>query len=239
MRHSVQLDQLGAALAKAQGEIQGAHKDKANPYFNSSYADLDSVWDACRRPLSENGLAVMQFPTADIREYDAICKETGDQIKETYAVVKVITKLVHSSGQWADSELEAESRDAGPQAIGSVITYLRRYLLQALVGVAPADDDGNAGQKPPQGAKTQPQPRQQAPANGNQSRAPSPPTPQFIALQKWVTENFPNAGDGWKLVEEAAKTQKHSMTSLRQVQSEKVFDAIKVDVKMAMNPATA
>ena len=51
---------LAAALAKAQSQISGAVKDAANPFFKSKYADLESVWQACRKPLTDNGLAVTQ-----------------------------------------------------------------------------------------------------------------------------------------------------------------------------------
>ena len=52
------IGKLAAALAKAQAEIRGAKKDADNPFFKSTYADLASVWDACREPLSKNELAV-------------------------------------------------------------------------------------------------------------------------------------------------------------------------------------
>ena len=60
MQTSEQLQDLAAALATAQGEMAGARKDTANPFFKSSYADLQSVWDAIREPLSSNGLSVIQ-----------------------------------------------------------------------------------------------------------------------------------------------------------------------------------
>lgn len=126
--HSDQLDQLGTALAKAQAEIVGAKKDSANPFFKSDYADLASVWTACRKPLTANGLSVVQMPVM----------EAG--------AVGVITLLLHASGQWVRSTLHANPKDLGPQAVGSVITYLRRYALAAMAGVPQIDDDGNAGE---------------------------------------------------------------------------------------------
>lgn len=123
---SEEINELAGALAKAQGKITGALKDSANPFFKSKYADLASVWDACRSALSENGLAVVQQTEAD---------ESG---------VMVITTLAHSSGQWMRSSLRLQPKDASPQGIGSAITYGRRYALAAAVGVAQVDDDGNA-----------------------------------------------------------------------------------------------
>ena len=128
MTQSEQINEIAAALAKAQGEMEGAIKDSANPFFKSRYADLASVWDACRRPLAVNGIAVIQSPSvADLR-------------------VTVETLLVHTSGQWFRNDLSCAVKDDSPQVIGSATTYLRRYALQSLVGVAPEDDDGERAQ---------------------------------------------------------------------------------------------
>jgi len=126
MTHSAQIDELSTALSKAQGLIEGAKKDAANPFFKSKYADLASVWDACRAALAVNGLAVIQSPAAE-----------GTR-------VSVDTLLTHSSGQWVAGTVSVTAKEDSPQAIGSAITYLRRYALQSFVGVAPEDDDANA-----------------------------------------------------------------------------------------------
>lgn len=128
MTRSDSVAALAAALAKAQSVMAGAAKDSTNPHFRSRYADLASVWEACRGPLTVNGLSVTQFPQAD-----------GPR-------VTVTTVLMHSSGEWVSGELSAVAKDDGPQGIGSVITYLRRYGLSAIAGVAPEDDDANQGE---------------------------------------------------------------------------------------------
>jgi len=122
------IKELSAALSKAQAEIKGASKDSANPFFKSKYADLASVWDACRDPLTKNGLSVSQPPSAD------------------GAKVTVETILMHESGEWMSTALTMTAKDDSPQAIGSTITYARRYALAAMTGVAPDDDDGEAAQ---------------------------------------------------------------------------------------------
>ena len=129
--HSPELDQLATALALAQGSMQGAVKDRTNPAFKSSYADLASTWDACRVALSSNGLAVSQHPGR---------LEDGS--------VTVTTMLLHKSGQHITSVCSALPRDASPASVGSVVTYLRRYGLAAAVGVSPEDDDGQAASQP-------------------------------------------------------------------------------------------
>jgi hypothetical protein len=119
---------LARALAKAQAVMEGASKDKTNPAFKSRYADLASVWDACRGPLTSNGLAVVQLVTA------------ADK-----ASVTVETRLLHESGESVSSVLTMPVDKPSAQGVGSAITYARRYALSALVGVAPDDDDdGNA-----------------------------------------------------------------------------------------------
>jgi hypothetical protein len=137
---SEQIGELAKALAVAQGKITGALKDSSNPFFKSRYADLASVWDACRGPLSENGLAVMQLTESD---------DAG---------VYVSTTLAHSSGQWMRSRLRLQPKDGTPQGLGSAITYGRRYALAAIVGVAQVDDDGNAasGRDEPKSLRTDP-----------------------------------------------------------------------------------
>lgn len=138
------INELIAALSKAQGVMSAAAKDCNNPFFNSKYADLSSVWNACRDALSQHGLAVVQTMNKD---------HEGDMF--------LTTTLGHSSGQWMRSYLPIkirvpetpESDKFGKpkkvnelQLLGSCLTYLRRYALAAIVGVAPdEDDDGNLG----------------------------------------------------------------------------------------------
>lgn len=134
METSENINEISSALAKAQGQIENAIKDSSNPFFKSKYADLTSVWAACRKQLSENGLSVIQSP------------------EESSHGVSVVTMLCHSSGQWIRSKysMPCDSSKLTPQVIGSAITYARRYALSAMVGIAPHDDDdGNESSKKP------------------------------------------------------------------------------------------
>lgn len=148
---------LAAALAKAQGEIRNAKKDADNPFFKSKYADLASVWDACREALSKNEIAVIQAP----------CIVDGK--------LCIRTKLIHSSGEFEEGLLPiAVPITAKAQEMGSAITYARRYSLQSMVGVAPEegeDDDGNAASNR---HLAQPQQQPQEPPQ----QAPEAPAPQ-------------------------------------------------------------
>jgi hypothetical protein len=124
---------LAAALSKAQADITGALKDSSNPFFKSKYADLASCWDACRKQLAANNLAVIQTVYVNWDKDESV----------------LATTLAHSSGEWIRSELPIRAKDGSPQAQGSAITYARRYALAAIVGLAQIDDDAEAAQGRP------------------------------------------------------------------------------------------
>ena len=101
-----------------------AVKDAKNPFFKSSYADLNAVREACLPALNANGVSVLQ-PTVHA---------------EGKAYVETV--LLHESGEFISSLTEilcAKQND--PQAHGSGISYARRYGLQSLVNLGSADDD--------------------------------------------------------------------------------------------------
>lgn len=151
MNRSETIGKIALALAAAQGQISPAPRDSANPFFKSRYADLASIWSACRAPLAAQGLAVIQIPRAAGK------------------TVTVETVLAHSSGEWIGDELTTEAKDSSPQSVGSAITYLRRYALSAMVGIAPDDDDGECAQgRDParRAAKPAPAPVEQGAASG-------------------------------------------------------------------------
>lgn len=144
MERSDQIDTLAAALAKAQGAMEAAERDRANPEFRHKYATLSALWAAARKPLSDNGLALVQ----DVPE-----QEDG--------ALEVTTLLLHTSGQWLKGNIRLpvlgqplRGGGRGPitaQSIGSAITYGRRYGLAAMLGVVAdeeSDDDGNAASQP-------------------------------------------------------------------------------------------
>lgn len=124
---SDQLNELAKALCAAQGQIKHAVKDSANPFFKSRYADLTSVWDAIRDAFQKNGLSVSQIPTTD---------DDGKPALQTI--------LLHTSGQWLSGIVPINPIKQDPQGLGSAITYMRRYALQAIAGVCADDDDGEA-----------------------------------------------------------------------------------------------
>jgi hypothetical protein len=138
MTRSESVNELAAALAKAQGDILNAKRDAENPHFRSRYADLGSVWDAIRAALSRNGLSIVQSPRLITTN-------------EKVWLLEVETSMLHQSGQYLSDVLAVPLAAPTAQGIGSATTYARRYALAAFAGVAAAgeDDDGNAASEPP------------------------------------------------------------------------------------------
>jgi hypothetical protein len=133
MRQSELINELCSALSKAQGEIEHAEKSSVNPHFKSRYADLASVIDALKKPLSKNGLSYVQVSAV---------RENGHWV--------LTTRLMHSSGQWIEGDVPVIASKADAQGFGSGLTYARRYGLAAICGVAQDDDDGNQASASPQ-----------------------------------------------------------------------------------------
>jgi len=121
---------LFAALALAQGEIENATKNSVNGGFSKngkpSYADLAEVLNTVRPTFAKYGLAIVQSTSA----------EPG--------VVFVTTAIVHKDGGYVTSTASCVPAKADAQGIGAATTYLRRYGLAAMAGVAQEDDDGNS-----------------------------------------------------------------------------------------------
>lgn len=121
MNKSESIKNLAAALVKAQMQITHATKDSSNPFFKSKYADLSGVIEAVKEPLNKNGVVFLQIVT-----------ETG-----------VETTLLHESGEFISGVTPVvTSKQNDPQALGSAITYAKRYGLQAIMGLPTEDDDG-------------------------------------------------------------------------------------------------
>lgn len=124
---SEHLNELFTALAKAQAEMSVAGLTSDNPYFKSKYADLAEVVRASRPSLTKYGLCVTQ---------QIIINEDGQSLLHT--------TLGHVSGQWIMTKMRIVPPKNDVQALGSYITYLRRYSYAALIGVVAGgeDDDG-------------------------------------------------------------------------------------------------
>jgi len=128
MQQSESIANLAKSLSAVQGKLTYAKKDSKNPFFKSNYADLESVWDACRDLLSSNGLAVSQFPGL----YSELDKS-----------MSLTTILTHNSGEWISQEMSMPLSKVDAHGCMAILTYMRRASLAAVIGVVQADDDGN------------------------------------------------------------------------------------------------
>ena len=122
---SSNIGSITKALLAAQKQMGNAVKDAKNPFYRSSYADLNAVREACTPLLNENDIVVTQ---------PLIQKDGKSYLR---------TLLLHTSGEYLGSDVEIVcAKQNDPQAQGSAISYARRYGLQSLMSLGAADDDG-------------------------------------------------------------------------------------------------
>ena len=160
MRTSETVTAIFSALSKAQRAVDPVYRN--TKAYNYKYAPLDVVMKSARDAMGENGLAVFQSVTPS---------PDG---------VFCVTRLAHESGEWIETDcpmfFKPDSKTSDAQAFGSAYTYARRYSIQALLGIAPADDDGASagkGTQHPRNARksknSTPQQYPSVPANALQS----------------------------------------------------------------------
>lgn len=188
---------LAAALATAQGAMHPALKDSANPFYKSKYADLASIDHVVRAPLAAAGLAIFSAP---------VSAEAGR--------LTLVTRLMHGSGEWMQWAITVGLKDAGPQALGSAITYLRRYTISAALNVVTDDDDGERAEGREDRTRPVAPPLPPQPGTGNpkmaadiarakaeaQAKKPLPPTQQRLAeaeARSHAEEKGPSPYDGY------------------------------------------
>jgi ERF superfamily len=177
MKTSETISAIATAFATAQAELKNAPFDRENPHYKSRYATLASVRDTVAPVLSKQGLAVIQ---------------TTDIVDGTWCV---LTRLMHKSGEWIESVYPFNLDK--PQAMGSALTYARRYALSSICGIASEeDDDGNEGNKGDA-------PKAMPSANGTQGASKSATRGEYdtfikairnatglAALDRWENENL-------------------------------------------------
>jgi hypothetical protein len=144
IEQSESIGELTKAMCAANANFTHPVKNAKNEHFKNRYADLTAVIDAYREAYTAAGLVVMQMVLGD----------------------RLVTMVCHTSGQWLRYSAPLTPERKGIQAYGSELTYMRRYTLQALAGIAADDDDGNAAQE-----------KTEAPANQG-AKAPSAPVSQ-------------------------------------------------------------
>lgn len=172
-----EVGKIAEALAKAQAQMKPAVMNQTatikrydkftDKYVDKEYryADLQSVLEAAK-PLAQNGIAIVQIPHVEFRSEGA----------KVYQVVKVATKLIHSSGECFSCTVTMIGANESPHTTGSSMTYGRRYGLACLAGISSEeDDDGHVAQNAAEekkAAQRKTSGGQQAPSQ-NRQQAPS------------------------------------------------------------------
>tara|TARA_Y100000310_G_scaffold83131_1_gene79807 strand:+ start:2088 stop:2750 length:663 start_codon:yes stop_codon:yes gene_type:complete len=210
---SENIEAIAKAVATMQKSIKGVAKDGTNPHFSSSYATLAACWDACHDAAAENGIAIVQ--TTDVEDGNAY----------------LYTTLAHESGQWMRGRLPLAYGGNNPmQALGSAITYARRYGLCAAVGLAPEDDDGNSAHDGKAASKANGDAKKAAP------KAPPPGVPAasqdeadeyFAQLERAIgtaktpkeVDDIAKASDK-RLVAAMTEAQQHDLSAIKDAQKE-------------------
>jgi hypothetical protein len=129
MKTSESIMNLSAALLAAASKIRPLVKDSNNPFFNSKYADVNQTIEALKSVLLNNDVWFMQFPHS------------------TENSVGVVTRVIHSSGEFMEHEYVLPLAKRDPQAAGSAITYARRYALVSIFGLQAVDDDAQSAMR--------------------------------------------------------------------------------------------
>jgi alpha-L-fucosidase len=210
MQHSESLKELATALAAAHGEIENATKNSTNPHFRSKYADLAEIINTTRPVLSKHGLSVVQIPGfAD-------------------GVVTVDTMLLHKSGEWVQHTSGAPIGKADAQGVGSATTYLRRYSLAAVCGIAQEDDDAESA------VSNSPQRSQPARQNGNAPRQATAKQKEYLgkllassvftADERTRLQGALDAGEGER-VSKAIEWAKDELEARKAIQAEEMAGA--------------
>lgn len=179
MKTSENIDEICKALAAFHSEVGRITKDGTNPYLKNRYATIDQIIEEIRPILASKGLFILQTPSND---------ESGE--------IKMTTRIFHESGQWIESPpltLKAQKND--PQAIGSAVTYARRYSLTSFLSLNTGeDDDGHQASMSREPQQQQHKPKaapyqKQQPSNGMATEAQRKKI-FAMAKQKGLSENI-------------------------------------------------
>jgi hypothetical protein len=121
MNKSESIKNIAGALVDFQSSVSKVAKESNNPFFKSKYASLANILDTIQKPLSESGLAISQFPDENALTTIIIHADSGEWMKSSYVM--------------------PVAKQNDPQAMGSAITYARRYALGSILNLNIDDDD--------------------------------------------------------------------------------------------------
>lgn len=212
VRWSDERDKIAPALVAALGEMptvpKGEKADipmKSGGKFSYSYADLAGYLAAVRPILAKHGLGVLQPAT------------------NNNGTPQVTTIVLHISGQYLSSTLTLRTNGTDAQAVGSAITYARRYALGAILGIATDDDDGAAASKRPT-----PEPKRRNDPPSPRDEEPAGPTKAQMAKMMAILGELgiKERGDRLALTAHIVGHELTSASDLTRAEATKVVDRL-------------
>lgn len=182
------------AIAKTHTATVSSEKDGKWTKYSYNYADLSDIMSAIRPVLAEHGLAVTQ-PIEWL--------ESG--------TLALRTSVFHADGSAIHSMLPLPAPTGKPQAFGSALTYMRRYALSSLLGIASEeDDDGSAAEQPGDVERLSRQPRQPQRQPSAKPQSPVEEVERAIGAKVTPINRATEDADPWRLervpAEEVADT---------------------------------
>ena len=127
MKTSESVKEILPALLSVTDSMQ-AEKDGKNRDFRSDYMTLDGILNTVKPILKNVGIVILQ------------------SIDDDSGLIRCTTRLIHTSGEYLECDSIVHADKMTPQGYGSAITYARRYSITTALGIAEADDDGNAAE---------------------------------------------------------------------------------------------
>lgn len=174
MKASESIVNIAKALCAFQSTVEAIRKDKANPFLKNKYADISNILEEIREPLATNGLCFVQFPAQN----SSLC-----------------TRILHTSGEWLEDEFSISPLKNDPQAMGSAITYMRRYALVAILGLSTEDDDAQAASKSAKQSKQEQQQAASQPVATPNTQTPPPASDEDILIACQELKEAPSMQD--------------------------------------------
>ena len=127
MNRSESIINLSKAMATFHSLVGKISKDAKNPFFKSNYASLSHILTEIQEPLEKSGLVISQFPDKEGLTTILIHAESGEYLEATYIM--------------------PVAKQNDPQALGSSITYARRYAVSSILSLKIDDDDAETAMK--------------------------------------------------------------------------------------------
>lgn len=154
---SEDIEELATALVAAQKDIKNAVRSEDNPFFHSKYADLAAIYDACRDAMTTNNLIVVQYGGFEADQpvlYTQLTHKSGEYIRGFMPVFVPVQPETPEERDANGNEVKKTKQVNKSQGYGSSMTYMRRYALAAMLGIATEDDDANSAGEGKSAAKS-------------------------------------------------------------------------------------